>query len=106
MKSPNINKKGFFKKVMCFASLGLVAVLLVMFISIIFVPHTTTKDGICVLAYHGVVSDEEKESKYKDNIYTMSVSQFESHMKYLSDNGYTTYFMEDIEKYIIETKNM
>lgn len=100
MKASKNKKKATAKKVLCFTSLGLVGVLLIMFISIIFIPHATTKDGICVLAYHGVVSDEEKESKYKDNIYTMSVSQFESHMKYLSDNGYTTYFMEDIEKYM------
>ena len=91
-KSTN-KKKTKALKIMSAVALGLVGVLLIMFISIIFVPHYATKDGICVLAYHGVVSDEEKATKYKDNIYTMSVSQFESHMKYLSENGYTTYFI-------------
>ena len=100
MKKNAKNKKALVKKILAFTSLGLVGVLLIMFVSIIFIPHVTTKDGICVLAYHGVVSDEEKATKYKDNIYTISVSQFEGHMKYLSDNGYTTYFMDEIEQYM------
>lgn len=98
-KSTN-KKKTKALKIMSAVALGLVGVLLIMFISIIFVPHYATKDGICVLAYHGVVSDEEKATKYKDHIYTISVSQFESHMKYLSENGYTTYFMDEIEQYM------
>lgn len=98
-KSTN-KKKSKVLKIISAVALSLVGVMLVMFVSIIFVPHYTTKDGICVLAYHGVVSDEEKATKYKDHIYTISVSQFESHMKYLSDNGYTTYFMDEIEQYM------
>lgn len=49
-----------------------------LFLIKIIIPHYVTRDGLCVLAYHGVVSDEEKETNYKDDIYTISVSQFEN----------------------------
>ncbi len=62
-------------------------------------PHYATRDGLCVLGYHGVVSDEEKATAYKDDRYTLSASQFEGHIKYLFDEGYETYSMEDILKY-------
>lgn len=71
-----------------------------LFLIKIIIPHYVTRDGLCVLAYHGVVSDEEKQTDYKDDIYTLSVSQFEKHMKYLYDNGFTTYSMDEVNSYI------
>ena len=66
----------------------------------IVIPHYSSKDGLCILGYHGVVSDEEKSTLYKKDRYTLSVSQFEKQMKYLYERGYTTYFMEDVENYM------
>lgn len=99
-KKKKLMKKALIKRVMSISALSLVGILLIMFISIIFIPHYATKDGICVLAYHGVVSDEDKETKYKDNIWTISVSQFERQMKHLYDNGFTTYTMDEIAMYM------
>lgn len=77
-----------------------VLVLLLSFLMIRFIiPHYTTRDGLCIVGYHGVVSDEEKETKYKDDIYTLSVSQFERHMKYLYDQSYSTYDMNEVYAY-------
>ena len=66
----------------------------------IIIPHYATRDGICVLAYHGVVIDEEKQTTYKDDIYTISVSQFEKQIKYLYDNDFATYSMSEVNSYI------
>lgn len=66
----------------------------------IIIPHYATRDGICVLAYHGVVTDEEKQTTHKDDIYTISVSQFEKQIKYLYDNDFATYSMSEVNSYI------
>ena len=63
------------------------------------IPHYITRDGLCVLGYHGVVSDEDKQYKYKDDRYALSVSQFERQMQYLYKNKYTTYSMDDVYAY-------
>lgn len=65
----------------------------------IIIPHYKTKDGLCVLGYHGVVSDEDKKNDYKNDRYTISLSQFERQMKYLYDHGYKTYTMYDVYCY-------
>ncbi len=57
------------------------------------------RDGIAILGYHDVVSDEEKEQYYKDNVWVISESKFEEQMKYLSDHGYTTLTMEQLDAY-------
>lgn len=64
-----------------------------------FVVHQMCKDGIPVLGYHGVISNQEKEEKYADNQYFMSVSEFEEQMKYLSDNDYQSLTMADVNDY-------
>ena len=58
-------------------------------------------NGICVLGYHGVVSDDEKETLYKDDVYTLSLSAFEKQFKYLYDHGYTTYSLDDVYRYMM-----
>ena len=65
----------------------------------IIIPHYSSKDGLCILGYHGVVSDEDKEALYKDDRYTLSKSQFERQMKYLYDHHYDTYSMKDVYDY-------
>lgn len=65
------------------------------------IPHYQTKDGISILGYHGVVSDEDKEINYKDDIYTLSESQFEHHIQFFYENEYTVYTMKDVEEYLI-----
>lgn len=61
--------------------------------------HYQTKDGICIVGYHGVVSDEEKKTKYADNRYFLSESQLRSHMQYLYEQHYKTLSMEDVYEY-------
>jgi len=80
--------------------IALFAVWLILTVILLIVPHYTTCDGISVLGYHGVVSDQSKRTTYADDPYTLSASEFENQMKYLSDNGYTTYSMEEIERYL------
>lgn len=65
----------------------------------IIVPHYVSRDGLCIVGYHGVVSDEEKEVEYKNDRYTLSLSQFERHIKYLYDQGYKTYTMDEVYDY-------
>ena len=61
--------------------------------------HENGKDGIAILGYHGVVSEQEKKENYASNPYFMSISEFEKQMKYLADNNYQCISMEDVETY-------
>lgn len=86
------------KKLSLIISISLLCVFLINFIF----PHYQTKGGISILGYHGVVSDEMKEEIYKDDVYTLSESQFERHIKYLYENDYRVYTMKDIQDYLDE----
>lgn len=79
----------------------IVPLLLILFLlfSKLIIPHYMTRDGLCVLGYHGVVSDEEKRNQYAHNRYVLSVSQFEQQLQYLADQGYRTYSMEEVLLY-------
>lgn len=57
------------------------------------------KDGLPILGYHHVVSDEEKAMYYKNNIYVMGLSDFEEQMKYLSEHHYQTLSMDEVYAY-------
>ena len=61
--------------------------------------HYQTKDGISIVGYHGVVSDDEKERLYADNQYFLSESQFKRQMQYLYENKYETLTMSEIYDY-------
>ncbi len=74
----------------------LIAAALIAFV----IPHYATRDGIAVLGYHTVVSDEEKETTYKNDRYTLSATQFDRQMNYLYRNGFTTYSLEEISLYM------
>lgn len=93
-------KKTNRKKPLKIISLTLCVLIVSLFLVKIIIPHYVTRNGLCALAYHGVVSDEEKQTEYKDDIYTLSLSQFEEHMKYLYDNGFTTYSMDEVYSYM------
>lgn len=83
--------------------------LIIIFICfIIFIPFSTllikhyqSKDGLPIIGYHNVVSDEDKETKYKSNRYTLSVSQFKEHMQYLYDHHYQTLTMDEVNEYYL-----
>lgn len=51
------------------------------------------------MGYHSVVSDEEKEEKYKADPYTLSVTQFSEQMEYLYTEGYQTLSMHEVDAY-------
>ena len=84
------------KKVSLILFITIICFILIGFI----IPHYKTRDGISILGYHGVVSDSEKIEKYKDDMYTLSESQFERHIKYLYENDYIVYTMKDIKEYL------
>ncbi len=58
--------------------------------------HDKYKEGIPILGYHNVVSDEDKEKYHKWDIYTMGVSDFEEQMKYLADNEFKTMTLSEV----------
>ena len=61
--------------------------------------HETTKYGIPIIGYHGVVEDVEKEANYKDNHYFLSKSMFQRQMQYLYDHGYQTLTLDQVYDY-------
>lgn len=61
--------------------------------------HETTKDGISVLGYHNIVSDEDKASTYKDDRYAISVSQLRRHLDYLKEKSYDVLTMHEVQDY-------
>ena len=66
----------------------------------IFSVNKKYENGIVILGYHGVVSDEEKDTLKANDKYTLSVSQFRNHMQYLYENGYKNF--NEVVKPIIE----
>ena len=79
--------------------LSLVLIIAFCFIGRLLYIQANSREGICVLGYHGVVSDEEKEEKYSDNRYYLSESEFIKQMQYLYDHGYTTLSMDEVYNY-------
>lgn len=67
-----------------------------LFGNLIYQHYASQKDGIPILGYHGVVSDEEKKTMYADNRYFLSKSQFENQIKYLYDHQYQTLSMNEL----------
>lgn len=65
----------------------------------IFSVNKKYENGIVILGYHGVVSDDEKNTLKADDKYTLSVSQFRTHMQYLYENGYKTLSMQELLDY-------
>lgn len=61
--------------------------------------HYQNIDGLPVLGYHGVVSDEDKEKYFADYIYCMSQSEFDKQMAYLAKHNYHTLTMDEINDY-------
>lgn len=57
------------------------------------------QDGLPILGYHHIVSDEEKEKYYPHNIYVMGVSAFEKQMQYLYEHHYQTLTMAEVNEY-------
>lgn len=86
------------KKILLIILCAFIFILLIP-LSHIVIQHYQTRDGLCVVGYHGVVSDEEKQEKYANNRYYLSASQFERQMKYLYEHDYQTLTMKDIEDY-------
>ena len=52
-------------------------------------------ESIPVLTYHNIVSEEIKNTKYKNDEWAGSVEDFKMQMKYLYDNGYKTISMDE-----------
>ena len=86
------------KKVICFLLCAYLAIGLIWAAKIAII-HYLNVDGLPVLGYHDIVSDEDKEKNYKHDIYHMSISKFEKQMQYLYENNYHTLTMQEIEAY-------
>lgn len=70
-----------------------------LWVSKVYITHQRYIDGLPVLGYHSVVSDEEKQQHHSRNPYVMSTSKFEEQMQYLYDNNYNTLTMEETYSY-------
>ena len=77
----------------------LIKIICICLVLILSMTYIHKVQGLSIVGYHGVVSDEEKKTIYKDNHYYISVSQFERHMKYLYDHHYQTLSMQEVEDY-------
>ena len=62
--------------------------------------HENGKDGIAILGYHGVVSEQEKKENYASNPYFMSISEFEKQMKNYIDEVVVK-LAERLDEYIV-----
>lgn len=71
-----------------------------------YIVHQLNKDGVAILGYHGVVLDKEKQTKYKDKPYYMSVSEFEKQMKYLYEHHYDCLTMDDLYDYYQQKRSV
>lgn len=99
-----MNLKTIKKVVLCILTFCLI--IAVCWISRDIIRHYLNIDALPVLGYHGVVSDKDKEKKYKDNIYFMSTSEFDKQMKYLADQDYECLSMKDVEDYYLGNREI
>lgn len=90
------NLRKIFTFLLCFYLL-----LGVLWVGKIFVVHALNIHGLPVLGYHSVVSDEDKEKYYANNVYVMSISDFDKQMKYLYEHQYKTLTMSEINDYYL-----
>ncbi|WP_042474911.1 polysaccharide deacetylase family protein [Bacillus ndiopicus] len=68
--------------------------------------ENTEKDkGIPVLMYHHVLPDADNK-KFRDVSAVTSVENFEAQMKWLSDNGYQTILLQDLEQFLNKEINL
>lgn len=88
------NIKKIFLFLLCFYLL-----LGVVWMGKIYVSHLLNLNGLPVLGYHSVVSDEDKQKYHANNTYVMSSSAFQQQMQYLYDHQYKTLTMEQINDY-------
>ncbi len=93
-------------KKMILISLAFILLILSVCIIKITILHYQTRDGICIVGYHGVVSDKEKDEKYSSNRYFLSQTQFEEQIKYLYEHQYVTLSMDDIYDYYLGKKEV
>lgn len=61
--------------------------------------HNKYNQGIPVLGYHGVVSNQDKTKYFKTNQYVFSQSELEKQFKYLKANNYQTLSMDELYEY-------
>lgn len=69
------------------------------FLSFIQFDHTVRKDGIPILGYHSIVTDENYENYFKKDTYTLSESTFRKQMDYLKENDYRALTLEEVNDY-------
>jgi peptidoglycan/xylan/chitin deacetylase (PgdA/CDA1 family) len=72
----------------------------------IYITHQAYRDGLPVLGYHSVVSDQDKKEKFAFNPYVMAASNFDKQMQYLHDNNYDTLTMDEVYDYYIGIKGI
>lgn len=78
----------------------LIIILLLITISISLVHYKYSNNNhLPVLGYHSVVLDEDKETKYRDDPYTISKSTFIKHLDYLKENNFNTVTMNQVIDY-------
>ena len=63
------------------------------------IKHEPTKyeyaKKVPVITYHRVVSDEQKQTKFKNDQWANSEKDFEKHMKYLKENNYNSLSLDE-----------
>ncbi len=89
-----IRRKGMLKKIIC-----TILTIIIVVVGFYGVNHMLHVDDLPVLGYHNVVSNQEKETTYKDDRYAISESMFTQRMQYLYDNNYKTLTMEEVADY-------
>lgn len=111
MSYNNLNKDGDYMKlkdVLIKISIVFILVLIVLLIfeGPRFFRKMSRNDGVPVLAYHDIVSEDEKSDKYKYNVWVMEEENFEEQMKYLSENGYYALSMQEYIDWKVNGKSI
>jgi len=65
-----------------------------------FILSTNPATRIAVVTYHHILPDE-KNTHFRDNIWTISTQHFEEQMRYLYEGGYYTPTLDELEAFIM-----
>ena len=62
--------------------------------------------SVLVLTYHHILTKEDKEKYFKDNMYIASVEDFEEQIKYLKENNYNSITTDDLYSWLQYEKEL
>ena len=84
----------------------LLCILLLLYAGNALVQAFNREDGIPIIGYHHVVPDADKQAFFPNNMWVISLSDFERQMQLLKEEGYHSVTLEDVYAWKMGKKDL